>query len=397
MLYVFIALALSSLMMLLGALYRCASAVFLVLFVYIFLLDQARYLNHFYMVIIFAFLLFLLPANRAFSIDSWLFPKIKTSLIPYWPVWVLRVQMEIILIFSGIVKINPDWLRLEPLRSWLLNRADYPVVGVLFTQDWAIAGAAYGIILLHLIGAPLLLWQRTRLIVFALYAAFHMLNAWVFNIGIFPWFTLFASTIFFSPDWPLQLIHKFKRLWQRNLSVKLQILYPPIQQLREVTLFNPKKRRAILLSGVLIAWFSLQILVPLRHLLYSGNVAWTEEGHRFAWRMKLRDKDSNAHFKIIDKSTGRVWEVSGREFLTRRQSRKMPSRPDMILQYAHFLAEKWEADYNLKSVEVYVDVWSSLNGRSMQQLIDPDVDLTKVERNLKHATWIMPLKTALNE
>ena len=36
-------------------------------------------------------------------------------------------------------------------------------------------------------------------------------------------------------------------------------------------------------------------------------------------------------------------------------------------------------------------VCASLNGRRVQLLIDPERDLTKVERNLRHADWVVPL------
>ena len=45
---------------------------------------------------------------------------------------------------------------------------------------------------------------------------------------------------------------------------------------------------------------ALQLLMPLRHWLYPGNPNWTEEGHRFAWHMKLRDKDATAVFELRD-------------------------------------------------------------------------------------------------
>ena len=64
-------------------------------------------------------------------------------------------RFEILLIFAGLVKINPDWLQLEPLSMWLAKRDDFPVLGYLFTQDWSVAIAAYGVILLHIVGAPL--------------------------------------------------------------------------------------------------------------------------------------------------------------------------------------------------------------------------------------------------
>ena len=53
-----------------GFLYRFAVPLFFLLFTYSFLLDQALYLNHLYLVCLLAFLLCFMPANRAVSIDA---------------------------------------------------------------------------------------------------------------------------------------------------------------------------------------------------------------------------------------------------------------------------------------------------------------------------------------
>ena len=81
--------------------------------------------------------------------------------------------------------------------------------------------------------------------------------------------------------------------------------------------------------------------MPLRHLLYPGNVSWTEEGHRFAWHMMLREKSGRAIFTVTDPASGRVWRVRLSDHLTPRQIRKMSTRPDMLLQFAHYLARIW--------------------------------------------------------
>ena len=182
MYYHFIMLGILAIFIGIGFLYRISTIVFFLAFSYIFLLDQARYLNHFYLVILISFLLILLPANRSFSIDAKLWPKHKSNTAPAWTIWLLRLQFEILYIYAGIVKINADWLNLEPLRMWLSTREDMPVVGFLYTQDWAIAIAAYGIIILHVVGAPLLLWKHTRLAIFIVYACFHILNHFTLNI-----------------------------------------------------------------------------------------------------------------------------------------------------------------------------------------------------------------------
>ena len=204
----FIVLALLGLLIALGALYRLATVLFLFAFSYVFLLDQARYLNHFYLVILVAFLMVLVPAHRAWSVDAALFGRSgwRGGAVPNWSVWLFRLQFEVVYIFAGLVKVNPDWLRLEPMGMWLARRADFAVVGPYLTEDWVVALAAYGAIILHLVGAPLLLIRRTRLYVMAVYVAFHLSNHFLFQIGIFPWFTIAGTLMFLDPDWPQQMV-----------------------------------------------------------------------------------------------------------------------------------------------------------------------------------------------
>jgi len=81
------------------------------------------------------------------------------------------------------VKINSDWLQGWPLKVWFASRAvDYPLFGPLLSNpDFAVFSARASM-LLHLPGAPLLFFKRTRLIVFCLYALFHLSNALIFSM-----------------------------------------------------------------------------------------------------------------------------------------------------------------------------------------------------------------------
>ena len=144
----------------------------------------------------------------------------------------------------------------------------------------------------------------------------------------------------------------------------------------------------------LAAWVIFQVTVPLRHFVYQGRPSWTEEGHRFSWQMKLRDKRGTVSFSVTDPVTGITSPIDIRQYLDRRQQRKMSTRPDMILQFAHYLADEWRQDLG-HEVEVRADVWVSLNGRRPAPLIDPETDLAAVPRDLRHADWILPLTEPL--
>jgi hypothetical protein len=110
--------------------------------------------------------------------------------------------------------------------------------------------------------------------------------------------------------------------------------------------------------------------------------------------MKLRDKSATATFEATDPATGETWTIDPRRYLTRRQARKMAARPDMILQFCHFLADQGRRAGHAR-VEVRAKVMASLNGRPKQSLIDPAVDLAAVSRTLGHAAWIVPLEHPL--
>ncbi len=209
MYWLFGLLALLSLCVTVGLFYRATSVLLWLVFTYVFLLDQARYLNHFYFASLLLFLLALAPAHRAVSIDVWLRGGRRSGTVPWWSIWVLRAQMEVMLILAGLVKVNPDWLRLEPLGMWLARRSNAPLIGPLLEQDWVVAVASYGVIAIHLIGAPMLLFRRTRIPAIIVYFTFHLSNHFLFTIGIFPWLTMFATLLFLDPEWPKQLIRWF--------------------------------------------------------------------------------------------------------------------------------------------------------------------------------------------
>ena len=376
----FAVLGLLGIFVALGLFYRISAALFFLGFTYVFLLDQSNYLNHFYLVALLSWLMMFIPAHQRFSLDvRWrLTPGSKAA--PAWGLWLLRAQIGIVYFFGGVAKLNGDWLQGEPLRGWLGARAKMPLVGPLLGQEWLVWVFVYGGLLFDLLVTPALLWRKTRAWALAFSLLFHITNAFLFKIGIFPWFMLLASTLFLDPDWPHRCV--------RWLSGRK----PAVSSTPVGSAALPVPSAAIQrTTGTLIgAYLLLQILIPLRHFLYPGNVSWTEEGHRFSWRMKLRSKESEAKFFVTDKTTGGTQVVDPVSDLNRSQSEEMSSRPDMILQYARHLA----AEARLRGatdVEVRAVVKTALNGRAVQLLIDPSVDLAAQPRSLRAAPWIMPL------
>jgi len=369
----------------LGLFYRLSAVVFFLGFTYVFLLDQARYLNHFYLISLIAFLLIFLPVHRALSLDARLRPGLRSDTAPAWALWLMRAQVGIPYFYGGLAKLNGDWLRAEPIRGWLASRPDFPVIGRFFTDEWMVYAFAYGGLLLDLLIVPLLLWKPTRPYAFAAGLVFHGTNAVLFRIGIFPWMMMAATTIFFAPDWPRRVGLMQKRAEARSQPRKRGRTHARTEG-------TPRTHRLTLAAAG--AWVVLQLLVPLRHFLYPGNVSWTEEGHRFSWHMKLRDKEARARFTVTDPADGTSWTVRPGEYLTRLQTSKMGGQPDMILQFAHHVAQE-SREAGRAAVQVRARVMASLNGREPQLLVDPEVDLSAQPRSLRRASWIVPLHQPL--
>ena len=144
-----------------------------------------------------------------------------------------------------------------------------------------------------------------------------------------------------------------------------------------------------MILSLLAVYVAVQLLVPLRHLLYPGDVAWTEEGHRFSWRMRLREKEQSVELLVTAPSTGLNRRLDSRQFVTAWQYEGMEGRPDMILQLAQYVAERARQQGH-PDVEVRVHALTSLNGRPVQDQIDPTVNLAHQRRTLGSADWIVP-------
>ena len=404
MYYLFIVIGILSIFIMVGFKYRISTILFFFAFTYMFLIDQTRYLNHFYLISLVSFVLIFIPAHKAFSIDSWWNKKLRTDFVPAWSLWLLRFQISIPYFFGGIAKINEDWLNGKPLDMWLPTLAPrFPILGEFFRETWFAYFFSYSALLMDLLAVPFLLWKRSRIFAFGLLTIFHILNSQLFQLGIFPWFMIFATLMFFDPSWPRIIINKFKITEESQAKIRknLQPENPKkaqrlIRQAKTVVKkLEPKitsltKNQKIVLSLFLI-FIIFQIAMPLRHHAYPGNVSWTEEGNQFSWRMMLRDKHTeHIEFIAFSPKTGETWKINSFDDLSRVQVFTMPMRPDMILQYAHLLAETFR-EHGYDDIEIRVDVFSSLNGRDAQRLIDPHVNLAEQPVTILPKSWILPL------
>jgi len=359
---IFIVLAVLGLTIAAGLFTRFSLVSFFLLFTYVELIDKTYYLNHYYFVSLFSFLLIFLPLNRAWSLDG-RFGRVKRQqTVPAWMIWLVRLQLGLVYFFAGLAKLNADWLlAAQPLTIWLHARTGTPLIGALFDQPWLPYLMSWAGLLFDLTVPVWLCWRRTRVGAYTAVIIFHGLTGLLFNIGMFPWIMSACTLVFFN--------------WR----------VPPAVT-RDLTV--PKFRTSRWLAFLLALFFLAQVLLPLRHWLYPGNVNWTEEGFRFAWRVMLVEKTGQVTFLVRDVANGDEWLVLPSDFLTDQQEKQMAFQPDMIVQFAHFLA-----DHYPRPVEVRAEAYVSWNGRPSRLLIDPTVNLVDAaSTNWRPKTYILKME-----
>jgi len=159
---------------------------------------------------------------------------------------------------------------------------------------------------------------------------FHLTNAQLFSIGIFPWFMIAAMVLFLDPA---QLRPTMQRV-EKWLGGKANTF--------EATLKTTPRTRRLVLAGLGV-YVAFQVLMPFRHHLYPGNVRWTEEGHNFSWHMKLRSKQGTLKLYAVNLDTKETMKIDLAAHLSPRQRRKLASHPDMVVLFAHHLRDTFKA------------------------------------------------------
>jgi vitamin K-dependent gamma-carboxylase len=372
------AMAATGIMIAIGWSYRIAAWSFFVLTTYVFLIDSTYYQNHEYLISLLALMLALLPAQARWSLDARRRPERSSNTVAAWNVWLLRFQIGVPYFFGGVAKINTDWLHGEPLRIWLANRSGVPAIHAVLTNETVVWMMTYGALALDLSVVWLLLYRRTRLPAFVIVTCFHVMNAWLFGLHIFPWLMIGATTIYFAPAWPEQLGRRLFVLTGRFGRARERPEAP-------VTLAAPSHPALVAFFAV---WVVIQVVVPLRHYITPGPASWTEAGHRFAWHMRLRHKVGTATFEVT--TDDRTWVVDLHDFLSDKQARLLVGNPERLAQFARHLSDEYG------EAQVRVETAISLNTRQPQPIVDSSIDLASQRLPWwRTPPWVVPLETPL--
>ena len=411
---------------------RIAAVLFTVGFAYTELIDAALYLNHYWYMTLVGVLTALLPVGNRWSLDARAGRVTPSPTVQAAVVWTLRGQLAVVYAFAGLAKLNGDWLwRAQPLRLWLPDRSDLPVVGELLDEPAMAYLASWSSAVFDCTIVMWLLWRRSRPWAFVVLACFHAITGWLFPaIGVFPWVMTAGALIFFHPEWPSRLkaalIPTAKPSHDppdtsTTATATLLPLTPQATattatattpqttttttsattpqtttttttpqttttttsattpqtttttatattpQTTTTTATTPQLASATVVVLMLLA--VAQVLLPLRHYAYPGDVRWTEEGYYLSWRVMLTEKTGYAQFHVTDSDTGRSWLTGPELVLTDWQAAQAVIRPALLRSTTRLVADHYRKA-GIVYPQVQVDSWVSFNGRPAQRLVD---------------------------
>ena len=377
----FLICGISAFFVAIGYKYKYSIIIFFLSFTYIELMDKTTYLNHYYFISILSFLLIFLPANSSYSFDSFQ-NKVSYKSVFKWNVDCIKLLLLIVYLYSGLAKINSDWLlEAQPLKIWLTSNYDLPLIGELLQKTWVHYFMSWGGMIYDLSIAFLLLYPKTRIFAFMMVIFFHLFTAVLFPIGMFPYIMIMGSIIFFDSKTHKDILNTiFSKIGLSKLIDSKHINENEVKRLKY------KNVRI----GILSTFFIIQVLFPFRYFFYPGELFWNEQGYRFSWRVMLIEKKGYTNFKVVDKNNNTSFYIKNEDFLTEFQERQMSFQPDFILEFAHHIGDFYREN-GIEKVEVYADSYVTLNGRMSKRFINPKTDLYNEKRGFKHKEWIIPI------
>ena len=379
----FIICGISAFFVAIGYKYRLSILIFFLSFTYIELMDKTTYLNHYYFVSLVSFIMLFIPCNAMFSFDA-ISNKKSYKTVPKWTIDSLKLMLGVVYFYAGITKINSDWLlNAMPLKLWLKSKYDLPFIGhTLMQHEWFHFFMSWGGMFYDISIPFLLLFRKTRSLAFVLVVAFHITTRVLFPIGMFPYIMILSTIIFFDSNVHYKILHFTIKILE-FFKMKTDNLILSFSQVNHYKVWNTSRL-------IIVVFMTIQIIMPLRSLLYPGELFWNEQGYRFSWRVMLMEKKGNSVFKIVNSKTNSFFYVNNDDFLTPVQQKQMSFQPDMILEYGHYLGNHFKSQGH-QNVAVFVESYVSLNGRLSQQFIDPSANLMELKDSFKHKFWIKPL------
>lgn len=188
--------------------------------------------------------------------------------------------------------------------------------------------------------------------------------------------------IYCSPEWP-QTLYDWLR-GHRDRSPKAV----------RVNGAREGKWRSRIHFSLLLVYVAIQVTLPFAFLWLRGLTTWTTGPYGYNWDMMVHNWNhlhTRVRVEAVDTLTNRSLTTHLRpESWT--TSRRWSHHADMVKQFALCVESHLRRKYHLRDIRIYVDVWTSLNGRFAQRMYDPNRDLVAAAWwPTVSPDWVMPL------
>jgi hypothetical protein len=338
---------LSAIAISLGVYTRVFSAVFMLSFGYLFMIDMSFYNNHYYLWCLISFVFIFIDWKNSIQLKD-LFAKNFKKEIAIENYFYLGLLFSIVYLYGGIAKLNSDWLQGQPM-ILLAESRKYA-----FPTFTGFLMCYFGLV--FDLAVPFIAWKYLKKWwVLVPYIGFHVTNYFTFNIGEFPIVMIAALLVY----WPIQGKIKFsdiKNFLFKNLNLSKSIL----------TLF-----------------FVFQFIFPLKTFIMHKGIAWHRQGHFFSWRMMLHNhRPQYFQFKVVLKDRNDFYFVDFKRLLTYRQFHNAFHDQYFIWSLAQKLYKDAVKKYKTKNVQVYCKSLVTLNQHPPRNLIKSNIDLSKTNYHL---------------
>ena len=356
--------SLAALCVALGYRYRFSIILFTILWSVVYFIQKEHYNNHHYLILIVSIILCFSNAHKWYSLDvKQGRTKAKGTTSNFYIV-LFKLLIAVVFFYAAIAKIYPDWLNAIPMQRWL---SFHEYNAVLWSDNFALKLKSffsqsrihyffsYAGIFFDLLVIPAFLWKRTRTIALVASLMFHLTNAYLFKIGIFPFFALSFVVFFYPAEQIRKLFFKHK---------------PIVHNLKNE--FRPSTITTMFLCTLIC----FQIVYPLHHHIIPGDVLWTEGGHRHSWRMMLRMKTADCQVFAVHPIEERYEEINLSTYLLPCQIKAMGYRPDFQWQFAKKMEKIYMEKWDIDEVPISMYAMVGVNGRKKSVFTNKQYDVS---------------------
>ncbi|XP_073952043.1 gamma-glutamyl carboxylase isoform X2 [Choristoneura fumiferana] len=387
---VYAALWIGAVGMTLGYKYRISATLFTICFWYLFLIEKSYWNNHSYLFALVSFLLACTEADCYWSIDTFLEPENFCETVPYWNYFLLKYQFFILYFVAGLKKGTSEWLTGYSVPNLSAHWVFTPFTLFLTVEQTDYLIVHWFIYLFDLTVAFWMMWSRSRHMAMVFCALFHLMNSRLFTIdGAAP-----ECVSLKNCDNDVKNSKERKTINGANLTLQKDELNSEHQS-NHVEVGQREKITTILI----IMYMIMQVFLPFSHFITKGYNNWTNGIYGYSWDMMVHTWDiQSVIVKLVDNEKNSQFYVD--PYVLTPNDRWF-KHGDMIQQYAMCLKNNLakESRKPLKhlgmpsqNISIYIDVWCSLNGRFVQRMFNPKLDLLQISWSFyQDLPFLMPI------